>query len=188
MRRTLGGMIWVDYTFIAIVFASLLIGAFRGLIRECLSLATWILAFVLTLRYGPEVADRLKASIGTESLRLIAGYALCFFGVLLAGALLTLLVSLLIRGSGLGGVDRMLGAGFGLLRGLFVIVAIVMVVGVTEARNEAWWKHSVLVPALIPAAAQLQALIPESWLSYLRPQVLPPVRKSSDPPAVFRPR
>lgn len=179
-------MIWVDYTFIAIVVASFLIGAFRGLIRESMSLATWILAFVITLRYGPVVADRLKASVDTESFRLIAGYALCFFGVLLAGALLTLLVSLLIRGSGLGGVDRMLGAGFGLLRGLFVVVAIVMVVGTTEARNDSAWKRSVLVPPLVPAADQLRALIPESWLAYLRPHEPPPVPRTSPSPS--RPR
>ncbi len=170
-------MNWVDFTFIAIVIISFLFGAFRGLVREGLSLATWILAFVLTLRYGPVAADQLKASIQTETLRFIIGYAACFFGILLAGAVISMLVSWAIRGSGLSGVDRMLGGGFGLLRGLLIVVALVMLSGVTDNRRESWWTQSRLGPELIPAADQLQALIPESWLAYLRPRELSQPRK-----------
>ena len=179
----MGEMNWVDYSFIAIVIASFLFGAFRGLVREGLSLATWILAFVLTLRYGPLLADQLKSSIQTETLRFVVGYAACFFGILLTGAIISMLVSWAIRGSGLSGVDRTLGAGFGLLRGLLVVVAIVMVVGITDNRREDWWKESQLAPELVPAADQLQALIPESWLAYLRPRELPPPRRPSPSPA-----
>lgn len=181
-------MNWVDYSFAGIVVVSFLFGAFRGLVREGLSLATWILAFVLTLRYGPELADRLKASIEVANLRLIVGYVVCFFGVLLVGAVLTLLISLLIRGSGLSGVDRMLGAGFGLVRGLFVVVAVVMLVGTTGNDDGSGWRHSQLVPKVQPVADQLRALIPESWLSYLRPRELPPVVPERRPAASPFPR
>ncbi len=172
-RHRYGRMNWVDFTFIAIVIVSLLFGVIRGLIREVLSLVTWVLAFVIALRYGPDVAVWLKPSVTGETLRGIIGYVLCFFGVLLVGALVTLVASLVIRRSPLSAVDRTLGAGFGLLRGALIVVGLVMTVGASAMKGEVWWRQSQLVPTLKPAADQLQALIPEQWLAYWRPHESP---------------
>lgn len=161
-------MIWVDYVFIAIVLCSLLVGVLRGLVREALSLIAWVLAFVLTLRYAPALAEALKGSIHTPAVRTAAAYALLFFAVLLAGALVTWLVSLIVKSVGLGGVDRMLGAGFGLMRGLFIAVAAVLLAGASEAKTEPWWRASVLIPQIEPFSERLHRLIPDQWLAYLR--------------------
>ncbi len=163
-------MIWVDYVFIGIVLFSVLVGLLRGLVREALSLAAWIVALVLTLRYAPAVGDYLHGSIRTPAVRTAVAYALVFFVVLIVGALITWLVSKIVRGIGLGGVDRMLGAGFGLMRGAFVVVAIVMLAGATAATQDLWWRKSLLVPQLEPAAVSLRSLIPEQWLAYLQPR------------------
>jgi len=168
-------MAWVDCVFIGIVLISVLIGALRGFIREALSLATWTLAFVLALSYGPECADRFKSGIASEPLRIAAGYAAPFFLTLLAGGLLTWLIGRLVRGAGLAPVDRMLGSGFGLLRGTLILVALVILAGVSALGREPWWRQSVLVPQLQPLARGVQNLIPAKWFAYMRTQQpLPP--------------
>jgi membrane protein required for colicin V production len=163
-------MVWVDYLFIGIVLVSLLLGALRGFIREALSLATWVGAFIVALRFGPDCAARLKPYISSVPIRSIVAYLLPFFGVLLAGSILTLIVSWAVRGAGLAPVDRMLGSGFGLLRGAFIVVALVMLVGMSAMGREAWYRQSILVPQIQPLAKELQTLIPPRWLTYLQPQ------------------
>jgi len=152
-------MTWVDYVFVGIVLISVLMGALRGFVREALSLATWVAAFVVALRYGPEIA---------------AGYAVPFFLILLAGGLLILLVSWAVRGVGLAPVDRMLGSGFGLLRGALIVVALVILAGMTAAGRESWWRESILVPQIQPVAKDVQGLIPARWFAYLQSQQAPP--------------
>jgi membrane protein required for colicin V production len=163
-------MVWVDYVFLAIVLISLLLGALRGFIREALSLASWVAAFVVALRYGPDCMVRLKSLIGSPAIRAVAGYCLPFFGVLLAGGLLILLIGWAVRGAGLAPVDRMLGAGFGLLRGGFIVVVLVMLAGMSAPGRQQWYRQSILVPQIQPVANQLQALIPPHWIAYLEAQ------------------
>lgn len=166
-------MTWVDYVFVGIVLISVLMGALRGFIREALSLATWIGAFVAALRYGPEFAERFKSTINSVPIRAIVGYAVPFFGVLLVGGLLIWLISWAVRGAGLAPVDRMLGSGFGLMRGGFIVVALVMLAGFTALGREPWWHQSILVPQIQPLAADIQGLIPAKWFAYLQAQQSP---------------
>jgi membrane protein required for colicin V production len=163
-------MAWVDYVLIAIVLISVLMGALRGFVREVLSLATWIGAFFAALRYGPQFNESLKSTIASSPIRLVAGYCLPFFGVLLVGGLLIWAISWAVRGAGLSPVDRMLGSGFGLLRGVFIVLALVIVAGLSALGREPWWKESQRVPQIQPFAKDLQALIPPGWLTYLRAQ------------------
>ncbi len=167
-------MAWVDYVFIGIVLISVLIGLLRGFIREALSLATWIFAFVVTLRYGSECAEAFRSSITSEPLRLIAGYAVPFFLVLLVGGLATWLIARAVRGAGLAPVDRMLGCGFGLLRGSFIVLALVVLAGITSLGRETWWRQSTLVPQIQPFAKVMQSLIPAAWLAYMQSQQATP--------------
>jgi membrane protein required for colicin V production len=169
-------MAWVDYVFAGIVLISVLMGALRGFIREALSLATWVLAFAAALRYGPECAERFKSAISSEPIRLVAGYAAPFFLVLLVGGLLTWAIARAVRGAGLAPVDRMLGSGFGLLRGGLIVLVLVMIGGMTALGRQPWWHQSEIIPQIQPLAKDVQGLIPAQWLAYMRTQqALPPV-------------
>jgi membrane protein required for colicin V production len=163
-------MAWVDYVFVGIVLLSVLWGALRGFIREALSLATWVLAFAAALGYGPELTEQLKPTIASDPLRLIAGYAIPFFGVLLIGGLLIWIISMAVRGAGLAPLDRMLGSAFGLLRGGLIVLALVIVAGFSALGHEPWWRQSEIVPQIQPFAKEVQALIPARWLAYLQAQ------------------
>jgi membrane protein required for colicin V production len=75
-------------------------------------------------------------------------YVLVFVGVLLVFAIARMLISLLLKAVGLGLLDRLLGAVFGALRGILVVLAVVLVAGMTPLPKAAWWRDAMLAPPL----------------------------------------
>ncbi|MGH8518232.1 MAG: CvpA family protein, partial [Panacagrimonas sp.] len=58
-------MNWADYGILAIVILSILIGLLRGFTREIFGLGTWILAILLAILFGPDVAQSLQSHVAT---------------------------------------------------------------------------------------------------------------------------
>lgn len=134
-----------DGVIVAVVGLSTLIGLVRGLAREVLSVIVWVTAFVAALALGELVARALElgADFGTA-----AGFAIVFVAILIAGAVLQRMLAKLVRSTGIGGTDRMLGSLFGALRGgLVVLVALIALRPFAE--TTAWWLESALVPELL---------------------------------------
>jgi len=163
-------MIWVDYCILAVTVLSVVIGALRGFTREFFSLLTWVLAISLTLLFGTAAAEALHGIISIPALRFVAGYAACFLGGLLLGALVSMLFVEMVRNSRLASADRTVGAGFGLLRALLVTALFVMIADNMGAREERWWQRSMVIGKVEWVAGGLQVLVPESWLQAIRPQ------------------
>jgi membrane protein required for colicin V production len=161
-------MTWVDDVLIAIVLVSVVFGALHGFVRSALGLLVWILAFVAALHYGPWLAASFKSLVSSPPLRLALSYAAAFLGVLLIGALIVWLIWIIVRGAGLAPVDRMIGCGFGLLRGAFIACAAVMLADMTSVRQDHGWRHSQLVPRMQPFADALRAAMPPHWLASLQ--------------------
>jgi membrane protein required for colicin V production len=156
-------MIWVDWCLLGVLAASIVIGIFRGFVREVFGLATWIVAFVAALFLAEPASAALETHIATPSLRVVAGYALVFFAALLAGSIVTHLIAMAVRKSPLSGVDRTIGGGFGLVRGLLLALLFVWLAGKTPARQDPWWTQSLFVGRLEALAAGLGSLIPAGW-------------------------
>ena len=109
-----------DFAVIAIFLLSLLLGLWRGLVYEVLSLLGWPLAFVLSRMFAGDVAPMMP---GTQDVVQIAlAYAVVFIAALIAWAILVWLVSKLVKAVGLGWLDRVLGGIFGLVRGGLVVL------------------------------------------------------------------
>ena len=114
----------VDWIFLAVVLGSLLLGAWRGLVYELLSLVGWLVAFVAA-RYGAEtMGGWLPMGSSDLSLRYAAGFVVTFIAVAFVWGLVSSLAKRLIDGVGLRPVDRTLGAVFGLLRGGLLLVVV----------------------------------------------------------------
>ena len=156
-------MIWADWVLIAALIVSIIIGAIRGFTREFLGLVSWIVAIAAAVLLAPSAVGWLDSWIKTPSLRIAGSYALVFFGALVLGAIVTSIVSMLVRKSALSGFDRMVGGGFGLIRGVLVAVVAVWLVGLTPARQDPWWSQSMLIPRLEWMAQGLSGLMPEKW-------------------------
>jgi membrane protein required for colicin V production len=127
----------------AIVLLSAIIGLVRGLIKEILSLASWVVAFILAIYFAPYLAGEIPQEWGGESVRLVIAFAAIFVASLIAGGIVQWLISKLVVSTGLSGTDRFLGFLFGSARGL--LVCIVLLMGLREvAADASWWHESIL--------------------------------------------
>lgn len=148
-----------DYVVIGIVVVSLAIGGWRGLVGEVLSLLAWILAAVAAWLFGAEVAHGVFGGMADPVLRLVAGYAAVVVGVLILVALVKLALRGMLKALGLSVADRMLGVTFGVVRGLAIVLALVLVGGLTSAPRQSWWRQASLAPPLETAV-----LVGRPWL------------------------
>lgn len=183
-------MNWVDYTIIAVLGLSVLMGLWRGFIGEVLALAVWACAFWVAWMLGPSLAERFSASISTPSVRVLLAYALCFIAVLIAGAIVTFMMRKLVEGSGLSGSDRLLGMVFGLARGLALVVLVVLLLGFTPFVRDPWWHQSQLLPGFEQGAHWLAARLPDEVAKHLEPvqNLLKPLTPApAQPPAASAP-
>ncbi|WP_323844916.1 CvpA family protein [Microbulbifer magnicolonia] len=140
-------MNWADWTILAIVAISTLIGLSRGFVRETLSLLTWVAAFVIAMMFRDQLAPLLSSLVDTPSLQAIAAFAILFLFTLLAGAGLNMTLSAFVEATGLSGTDRVLGMVFGLLRGAIVVMALLILApALVPVEEDSWWQESALIP------------------------------------------
>jgi membrane protein required for colicin V production len=157
----------LDWVFIAIMVASFLLGAWRGLVYEVLSVLSWIAAFILAQMFAPDVAKMLPMGQAAEAVRYAAAFVLVFIVVVIVGGLLAWLTKKLVEAVGLRPVDRALGAGFGLVRGALLLMAIAIVVNMTPMRRGDWWAESKGAAISTAAVKQLKPVLPERFGQYL---------------------
>jgi membrane protein required for colicin V production len=153
-------MIWVDYVIIGIIALSAIIGLARGLIREVLALGVWIAALLAAWFFYRPVAEQLTPWLETPSLRMGVAVALLVFGVLILGAILGWVLSLLVEKTGLTGTDRLLGMVFGTARGAVVVALLVFLASLTPIIEDPWWSESELLPKFQLLADAMLDLVP----------------------------
>jgi membrane protein required for colicin V production len=154
-------MTWIDYAVMAIIGVSILLSIMHGFVRELLSLAGWVVAFLVAQYFAATVAAMLPAAIPNDSLRLLAAFLAVFLSVLLAATLLAIALSSLIKRAGLGATDRLLGAVFGLIRGVAVVTVVVLLAGLTTLPHTPAWRQ-----AMTSAPLEALAKTIKVWLPY----------------------
>ncbi|MEQ1519006.1 MAG: CvpA family protein [Usitatibacteraceae bacterium] len=155
----------LDYAIIIVVLVSLAIGAWRGAIREIINIASWVVAFILAHAFSADLAPYFADWMTEPVYRLVVAWIVIFVAVLIFASLLASLLSELVRKLGLSGLDRVLGAIVGLLRGGLVIVVLALVAGMTKFPQSALWKNAALTPPVEVAALYARALLPQSLAS-----------------------
>ncbi|MEY4589137.1 MAG: hypothetical protein RL497_1213 [Pseudomonadota bacterium] len=140
-------MIWVDWVILGIFGLSSLIGLVRGLVKEAMSLVVWALALFVASHFKVQMAILLEPYIQTPSLREMAAFGGLFVGTLFTGALVNFVLGQIVKMTGLGGTDRILGAVFGAGRGFLVVMAIIIFLPpVIPIDKDNWWHQSILIP------------------------------------------
>ena len=160
-------MVALDWVFLVVLLVSLLLGVLRGLVYEVLSVASWIAAFVLAQWLAPTVGSLLPLGTASEPLRYAAGFAVVFIAAVFAGGLVAWSVRKLVEAAGLRPFDRALGAAFGLVRGLVLLLALAVVVNMTPLRKDAWWTASKGADVSTTALKGLRPVVPERFGQYL---------------------
>jgi membrane protein required for colicin V production len=124
-----------DYAVLTVISASVLLGLWRGVVSEILALAAWIVAFLVARIVAEDVANLLSGRVAEPGMRLAVAYVLVFVGVLLVFAIARMLISLLLKAVGLGVLDRL-------------VLAAVLVAGMTPLPKAEWWHDAMLAPPL----------------------------------------
>ncbi len=160
-------MTWFDYAVLAIIGISVLLSIIHGLVRELLALASWLMAFVAAQTYVSAIAPLLPEAIPGESLRFLVAFLIVFVLVLLAMTLLASALSKLVRVAGLGIVDRMLGAAFGLVRGLAIVMLAVLLAGMTALPKQPAWRDAMLSAPLEALAGVIKVWLPDDLSKHI---------------------
>lgn len=160
-------MNWVDYTVLAIIAVSVVVSLIRGFLREVLSLAVWVAAFWVAFTFSDLASAWLEPHVVLPSARMALAFGGLFLITLTVGGLLNYLFGKLIDTTGLSTTDRFIGMIFGALRGLAVVVALILVAGLTPMPRDPWWQESRLMPRLESAANWVKGYLPDGIAQYI---------------------
>jgi len=157
----------LDWVVVALLAASVLLGLWRGLVYEVLSVLNWLAAFLLAQWLAPRAAALMPLGRAGESIQYAAGFVVVFIGALFAGGLVAWLTSKLVAAVGLRPVDRLLGGMFGVVRGIVAVLALAVVVQLTGLRSGLWWTESRTAGVATAALRGLKPVVPERFGAYL---------------------
>jgi membrane protein required for colicin V production len=161
-------MSWLDYAVLGVFAVSLALGAWRGLVREVVSILGWVIAFLAANLFAGPLGPAMPQAIPSPELRVAAAYVAVFLGALIVTSLAGLLLSKIVKGIGLGGLDRLLGAAFGAARGVLIVLAAALLAGLTSAPRQAFWRDSASGPMLARGVNAIKPLLPQTLTERLR--------------------
>lgn len=156
-----------DYAVFGVLALSLLIGVWRGVVSEILALVAWVAAF-LAARLLAVPAGEMMASALEPAWRQVAGFVAVFVVVLILFALARWLASLLLKAVGLAPLDRVLGALFGIARGVLAVWVAVLLAGLTALPQQQWWRQALLAPPLETAVLAAKPWLPPDLAKRIR--------------------
>ncbi len=140
----MGSWYWIDCAIIGVICLSVITGLFRGFIKELISLGVWALAIWLAVTWSPVAASWVQQYIADKTASTAVAFIAILVGTLIAGALVNMIISLILHRSGLSGIDRLLGMGFGFVRGVFIVALLMLVVKMTSLPSEEYRSKSSL--------------------------------------------
>lgn len=160
----------IDGIILVIILLSVIIGLFRGFLMEAIALISWILAIWIAIRFSESMTVFVPSGVESSMLRLVIAFVALFVVVLIAGKILSFVVSKLASKTGLTGTDRILGFVFGALRGgVIVTVLALLAQSFTDMEEQPWWAESISLPFFEALAEQLKDRLPVTWQERLDP-------------------
>lgn len=151
---------WIDLILMGMIGLSSLTGLFRGVIKEVIALGIWIVGIWMGYHYSQSLTPWLQPYILNPTARTVAGFLIILVGVLFSGAVVNFILSLMLRRSGLSSIDKILGMGFGFLRGVFIVSLVLAVLKMTSLPYQQYTQGSVICAKLQPVVNWISGYIP----------------------------
>ncbi len=145
-------MSWLDIAIIGVVLGSIVWGVWRGLVREVMSLAGWVIAFLAANAVGAQLGEMLPASAGSPEVRVLIGFIVVFVVTVAAATLVGVLVSKMFKAAGL----------------IVILLAVAIAAGMTALPRHALWKESVGAGMLERTVLQLKPWLPPALSQRLK--------------------
>ncbi len=159
-----------DYLIIAILAISMLLGFFRGFLKESIALLAWLGGLWLAWKFAYLVTPYLGGLLAEEPIRTWVARSLVLIAVVLTGWLVSAILSHFVHQSGLSlMLDRMLGTVFGFVRGAVLVAVFVIIGQLVEVDGERWWRESWLLPYASDVAGWVRQFA-EAGATYLDEQ------------------
>jgi membrane protein required for colicin V production len=155
----MGAWNWLDWTLAGVVSMSVVTAFAKGFTRELISLAAVLAGLVVATIWYEKSSLWFEDLAHSHRIALGLGFLALFLGTLLVGLLVSLLARKLINTAGLQGIDRLLGAGFGLIRGVLVDSVLIMALVAFAIKPEAI-QGSVLAPYVTNGARAIAIAMP----------------------------
>lgn len=157
-----------DWILLGVLMASMVVGLWRGLVYEVLSLAGWVAAFILAQWLAADVVVFLPfLKDAAAQVQYPVAFVLVFVVALFAAGLLSWLVKKLVETVGLRPIDRALGGLFGLARGVVLLLAFTVVLQLMGLASEAWWQNAIGPGWLDTTLKGLKPLLPQEFVDFL---------------------
>jgi membrane protein required for colicin V production len=169
---------WVDNVILFVFFMSVVAGLMRGLVKEVISLLTWLAAFVVAVLFSSKLAGIFTSSHQVQSmisgatssigintaqpvsvLSLGLSFVLLFVGTLIVGSIINSMTSKAVERTGISFSNRLLGSVFGLGRGFLIALVGIFVVQLSPIQQESYWSQSQFVTAFQPAVQWLGGIV-----------------------------
>ncbi len=149
----------LDLIALGIFAFSAVLGLMRGLTREVLSLLSWFAAFYAAKSFAPVLAPWIPG-LDAPALSHAAALVVIFVAVLIAASLLSAAVGGLVKVAGMGAYDSLLGGLFGAARGIFFLLMLTLLAGLTALPKTPTWQASLIHGHLEQAAVKLKPWLP----------------------------
>lgn len=150
---------WLDIVLALLILAAVVMGFIKGLVRELLGFVVVIAGIVLAARWYRPVAAVAGKIVRSEPVANFLGFILVFLAVFVVGAVLTGLLSKVMKGT-LGIVNHLLGGAIGLVEGVLVGGALVFGLLAFPVNPDAV-ANSRLAPVCYETTKVLIGLIPQ---------------------------
>ncbi len=157
-------MLWIDWTLLALLAASAVLGFLRGFVREVLALVVWVAACGFA-GYGYTTVLPYLSFVQQPFIRQGVARVLLLVGTLALGGVVTALLGRVLSSLGLSTTDRLLGLGFGILRGVLLVCVLLFFWDYFLAGSQhPVWRQSQLVPYGVTLLQAVLALFKNSGI------------------------
>jgi membrane protein required for colicin V production len=153
----------VDILIAIAIVVSMIIGVYRGFVKEAISTTALLVAIWGALYFGPGVGAVAESWIASAELQTWFGRVLVFAIVLSIGGLVSWGISKLVRLSVLSGIDRLLGSCFGAARGVLLVALAILAGRFAGFDNDDWWVSSETIPYFEVVAEWIMVMAPQGY-------------------------
>lgn len=168
-------MNWLDYVIAFLLALGVYRSTRRGFSREVIGLAATIIGIVLAMWFYGVAGSLLSPWISSPQIANMVGFLLVLMAVILIGAVIGWIIHRFLKTVGLSFVDHLLGALFGLARGIVILIALLVAWVSFGAQGEgraipAAVVHSRIAPYILEAGGFMVAAAPMELKQTFRKQ------------------
>ena len=158
-----------DLIILAVMLVFTVIGAWRGLVREIITVLTWVLSCLLAWLFASRFSVIFKGMVDDPALRQLLAFALIFIVVFVLGIVASWFIHTHLPGKrSFRNAHIALGGVVGAARGAAIVIAVFLVAGLTSFPQRPWWREASFAPYFERAAVYVAGYMPRDIARHIR--------------------